>query len=467
MTIDDLARWAADFEAFCARFARFFSRSEPRLQALNYLRGLLSSVQRKNSWQMAEAVGEPDPASMQYLLYGAVWEADAVGAELQRFVVERFGHPAGIAVLDESAFVKKGNFSVGVKRQWCSTLGKKENCQVGVFLTYVSPHGHTFLDRRLYLPQEWCDDQPRRRKAGVPDTVDFATKPQLAQKMLEQAWERGVPMRWVTGDECYGNQTALRDAIHAHGLDHGLAYVLAISASTHVWRERPALEFPAAKTGGRPRKHARLAPEAPASETVAAVVASWPEASWQRRAVGQGEKGPRLYDWAGARVIEYRDGLPREELWLLSRRSLSPPYELAYYFADAPEDTALATLVEVAGARWTIEQCLEESKGETGLDEYEVRYWCSWHRHITLSMMAHAWLASVRSRERRAEAGEKDPSAAGRTHRSRSATPAGSGAAIGATVVRPKAGLVAVPPADAPARPPRPLPSPGRGLVTG
>ena len=465
MTTDDVARWAADFEAFCARFARYFSRSEPRQQARNYLRGLLSPVQRKNSWQMAEAVGEPDPASMQHLLYGAVWEADAVGAELQGFVVEQFGHPQGIAVLDESAFVKKGNKSVGVKRQWCSTLGKKENCQVGVFLTYVSPHGHTFLDRRLYLPQEWCDDPPRRRAAFVPETIRFATKPQLAQEMLEQAWERGVPMRWVTGDECYGNQPALRDAIHAHGRDHGLAYVLAISASTHVWRERPALLPPATKTGGRPRKHPRLAPEAPASEAVAAVVASWPEESWQRLAVGQGEKGPRLYDWAAARVVEYRDGLPAEALWLLARRSLSPPCELAYYFADAPEDTPLATLAEVAGARWTIEQCLEESKGETGLDEYEVRYWNSWHRHITLSIMAHAWLASVRSRERQAELGGKGARAAGRAHRPRSAPPTGGGAATRSAVARPEAGLVAVPPADAPARPPQPLQTPRCGLV--
>src|SRR5436305_10426879 len=200
MTELELDRWAAEFEAFHARFARFFRRSEPRRQARQYLRGLLSAAQRKNTWQLAETVGQRTPDPMQHLLFGAEWDADAVCGELQGFVVEQFGHPEGIAVVDDSAFVKKGDHSVGVKRQWCSTRGKKENCQVGVFLTYVSCHGHTFLDRRLYLPGEWCADAPRRQRAHVPQQVEFKTKPELALEMLTAAWTRGVPMRWVTGD---------------------------------------------------------------------------------------------------------------------------------------------------------------------------------------------------------------------------------------------------------------------------
>jgi SRSO17 transposase len=439
VTPEHFGEWQASFEAFHARFARFFRRSEPRAQARNYLRGLLSPVGRKNSWQMAEAVGEPDPARMQYLLYGAQWDADAVGQELQRFVVEQFGDPEGIAVVDESAFVKKGSQSVGVKRQWCSTLGKKENCQVAVFLSYVSPHGHTFLDRRLYLPEEWCTDTPRRRAAQVPEAVEFQTKPQLARAMLERAWKQGVPMRWVTGDEAYGNSPELRAAIHHHGVEQGLYYVLAVASNTRVWRERPTVEPPEAHTGGRPRKHPRLAPGSPPSEEVAAVVSSWPAERWQRFAVAPGEKGPRLYDWAAQKVVTCREQLPQEEVWLLARRSLSEPPELAYYFSDAPAGTPLRTLASVAAARWSVEQCFEEGKGEAGLDEYEVRYWQSWQRHITFSMMAHAWLASIRRMEREREPGSR--AGGKRSGRRRPACPGGDHGSRGPTAPGSRAGV--------------------------
>jgi SRSO17 transposase len=403
VTAPDLDRWGEEFEAFHARFASFFRRREPRELARQYLRGLLSPAQRKNGWQLAQAVGARTPDPLQHLLYGARWDAEAVLGELQRFVVEHFGHPEGVAVVDESAFPKKGNRSAGVKRQWCSTLGKTENCQVAVFLSYVSLHGHTFLDRRLYLPQDWCEDEPRRARARVPGEVMFQTKPQLACAMLAKAWAAAVPMRWVTADEGYGNSTELREAIEQHTHqqpEQPVYYVLAIAANTHVWRERPAVEEPCFETGGRPRKWRRLARGAARSQTVSAVVAGWEPGRWERLTVAAGEKGPRTYDWAAQRVVEYRKGLPKGELWLLARRSPSEPHELAYYFSNAPAAESLATLAQVAGVRWSIEQCLEEAKGETGLDEYEVRYWHSWQRHVTLSLMAHAWLASIRQQER-------------------------------------------------------------------
>ncbi len=433
MMADELDRWFADFEDFQARFAPFFARREPREAACLYLRGLLAPVQRKNCWQMAEAVGEKDPQQMQRLLYSARWDEDGARDELQHFVVERFGDEAGIGVVDETGFLKKGTKSVGVKRQYTGTAGKIENCQVGVFLTYCAPGGRTFLDRRLYLPKEWCADEKRRLEAQVPDGVSFKTKPSLAVEMLEHAWEQGVPMAWVMGDEVYGDVPSVRDAISGGGK----GYVLAVSCHTPVWRERPPLEKPVAGAMGRPRTRPRLAGGALSAERVAAAIAAQSPAGWQRLTVGEGEKGPRTYDWIRVRVVESRDGLPGPESWLLARRSITDPTDVAYYLSNAPQSTPLQTIAEVAAARWSIETSIEEGKGETGLDEYEVRYWHSWHRHITLSMMAHAWLTAIRQ-----GTGEKTRPRTRRVERPGGAAAPGDRPAAPASLSRPAPGLV-------------------------
>jgi SRSO17 transposase len=458
MTTEDLEEWAADFATFHTRFAPFFGRKEPREAARRYLRGLLTPLPRKNCWQLAEALGEPDPQAFQRLLYQVAWDADVVQEELQQFVVEAFGHPEAIAVLDESSFVKKGTHSVGVKRQWCGTLGKKENCQVGVFLAYVSPSGYAFLDRRLYLPEEWSQDAARREAAQVPPETAFHTKGELGQAMLEAAWQRQVPMRWVTGDEAYGDMPYLRERIAAEGL----LYVLAISCNTHVWTEMPGTESPEHNTFGRPRKHARLVPEAPPSQPVVTVVAAWPETQWQRLAIAAGEKGPRRYDWAATRIVIRKDKLPGDELWLLARRSVEKPAEVAYYLSNAAPNTPLLTLAQVAGARWRIEQGFEEAKGEAGLDEYEVRSWPSWHRHITLSLMAHSWLTWIRGKERQRERKKKSSPAsarrgahatgpAGGVNGGRSAAVIGNCFTVAAAEPSFPAGLVTVATVEAPA----------------
>jgi SRSO17 transposase len=265
-----------------------------------------------------------------------------------------------------------------VKRQYTGTAGKVENCQVGVFLTYFTHRGYTFLDRRLYLPKEWSTEGDRRRAAQVPDTVTFQTKPELAVAMLQHAWGQGVPMAWVTGDEVYGDAPVVRDTVARAGKQ----YVLAVSANTPVWRECVLRAAPAG--------------EVPPWESVAAVVAAWSPRRWRRITVEEGEKGPRTYAWARERIVESRQGRPGPSGWLLARRSLADPSDLAYYVSNASPHTTLQTLATVASARWSIETTIKEGKGETGLDEYEVRYWHSWHRHITLSMMAHAWLAAMR-----------------------------------------------------------------------
>ena len=381
MTTEELEQWADSFAAFHARFAPLFHRRETREQAAKYLRGLLAPLERKTGWQLAEALGDATPDRTQRLLYRAGWDADAARDVLQRFVIETFGDPEGIGVVDETGFLKKGEASVGVQRQYSGTAGKVENCQVATVLTYATRRGHVFLDRRLYLPESWARDPERRARAEVPPGVPFQTKPEQAAAMLAHAWQQGVPMRWVTGDEVYGDAPYLRAAIERAGR----RYVLAVSSTTPVW--------PVPRAGMAPARVVEVAPPT----TVAAVVAGWPAERWQRLTVAEGEKGPRSYDWACGRVIDRREGQPGRELWLLARRSLGDPRELAYYLAHAPEDTPLATLARVAATRYTVEQCIEEAKGEAGLDQYEVRRWHSWHRHLTLALMAHTWLAAIRA----------------------------------------------------------------------
>ena len=411
--------WAASFAAFCARFDDLFVRSESRLQARKYLRGLLAGLERKTTWQLAEVVKDGTPDRMQRLLYRVPWDAEAARDRLRQFVIERFGDPEAIAVLDETGIPKKGTRSVGVHKQYCGALGKIENCQVATLLTYASARGHVFLDRRLFLPEEWCFDRARRARAKVPAEVTFQTKPEQARAMLEQAWQAGVPMRWVTGDSVYGDAPRLRERIQGHGC----WYVLAVTSLVRCWLNPPPLELPQEQTGGRPRRAVRLAPHAPKSRTVAEVIARLPREQWKRLSAGTGTKGPRIYDWARVRVIESRDGFPGPEVWLLARRSVSDPKELTYYFALAPKTVSLQRLAEVAGTRYTVEQVIKEAKSEVGFDRYEVRYWHSWYRHITLSMLAQVWLADQRHVE-----GEKN--GPGGSLRARSAAPAGGGAAL-------------------------------------
>jgi SRSO17 transposase len=392
MTLEELNEWGADFLHFCNRFANLFHRKEPRAQAIKYLRGLLSPAKRKNSWQIAEAMGDSTPDATQRLLYKVDWSADAARDQLLQFTIEVFGEEDAIGVVDETGFIKRGEHSVGVKRQYSGTAGKVENCQIGTFLSYATTKGHVFLDRRLYLPEEWCNDSERRERANVPEDVVLQTKPEQAMAMLEHAWQAGVPMRWVAGDEVYGASPNLRDLVDSSGR----LYVLAVRTNTPVWTKRPQVVEYVPNKQDPSRTKVRLAKGASPAVTVKEVVDRWSEQRWQRLAVAEGEKGLIVYDWACQRIVEARDGLPGHHGWLIARRSISDPTDIAYYLSNAPIDMPLLKLAQVASTRYTVEQCIEEAKGETGLDEYEVRYWHSWYRHITLSMMAHTWLASVR-----------------------------------------------------------------------
>jgi SRSO17 transposase len=363
-----VATWAEDLEAVHARMAPRFARAEPRRRALAYLRGLLSPVERKNGWQLAEQAGEATPDGMQHLLARADWDADQVRDDLRAYVVEHLGDARAVLVIDETGFLKKGTKSVGVQRQYSGTAGRIENCQIGVFLAYTSPQGRTFLDRELYVPKEWAADRERRREAAVPETVEFRTKPQLARVMLERALDAGVPAAWVTGDEIYGGDRRLRLWLEERQMPH----VLAVKSTEPLWT----------RTGSRQV----------AAKVLAAAI---PDSQWERLSAGEGAKGPRVYDWARVPIRALPE--PGWDYWLLVRRALADPTDLAYYVCFCPAGTPLAELVRAAGTRWAIEESFETAKGEVGLDHYEVRRWPGWYRHITLALLAHAYLTVTRA----------------------------------------------------------------------
>jgi SRSO17 transposase len=366
-TADRVRTWADEVDAVGQRLGRHFARSEPRRRAVGYVRGLLSGTERKNGWQLAEHLGDPTPDGVQHLLALAGWDADAVRDDLFAYVAEHLGDPGGVLVVDETGFLKKGTKSCGVARQYSGTAGRIENCQVGVFLGYVTSKGRALLDRALYLPKEWTDDRPRCRAAGVPDAVGFATKLELARRMIDRAVDAGVPARWVTADAVYGSGYTFRAALEKRGL----GYVLGVRTDQSVC------------VGWRQREVRALLPEVPA-------------AGWQRLSCGAGSKGPRVYDWA---VCPINCPAPRRYArWVLIRRSVSDPADVAYFLCGGPPRTSLPDLVRVAGSRWAVEECFELAKGECGLDEYEVRSWVGWHRHVTLSLFALAVVATIRSR---------------------------------------------------------------------
>jgi len=376
-----LKAWEREVETLHERLGGLFKRSEPRERSLAYLKGLLGTVERKNGWQLAEWMGEATPHGVQHLLERACWDADAARDILREYVVEHLGGGEGVLIVDETGFVKKGQHSAGVQRQYSGTAGRIENSQIGVFLCYAGDGGSAFIDRELYVPRQWIDDRTRCEEAGIPASVEFDTKPQMARRMLERALDAGVPCAWVTGDEVYGGDRRLRVWLESREQP----FVLAVARNEPLWWQGP--------------QHV-------SAEKIAQALRAQ---SWKRLSAGPGAKGERLYDWALAPLWRLQP-TAQERRWghyLLVRRSLDDKRELAYYVVYAPRSKArLQRLAEVAGRRWEIEIGFEATKGECGLDQYEVRRWQGWYRHITLSLLAHAVLVTLR-------AGEKNTAAQG------------------------------------------------------
>lgn len=372
----DVAVWAAELDRLHARVSGRFVRAEPRRRVRSYIAGLVAGLDRKNGWTLAEHAGELSPDGMQRLLRWADWDVDGVRDDVRGYVVEHLGAADAVLVVDDTGFLKKGVRSAGVQRQYTGTAGRVENSQVGVFLAYTASSGHALIDRELYVPKSWADDSARCAAAGIPAGVGLRTKPELAQAMLQRVFDAGVPFGWVTADEAYGQVKYLRVWLE----ERDVAYVLAT------------------------RRNDDVITTSWGSARVDQLIVELPAKAWSRISAGAGAHGPREYDWARLPVrVEWTPGRGH---WLLARRSISDPTEIAYYVCYGPRATRLLDLAKVAGSRWRIEECFQQAKNDAGLDHYQVRTWRAWYAHITLAMAAHAWLVAARSL---ATKGEPEP----------------------------------------------------------
>lgn len=377
-------KWEQEWQRVQEWVQPHFARPETRASAESLLEGLLARVERKNSWGLSEEVGRETPYSFQHLLNGAQWDEEALRDAVLAYARERLGE-GGILAVDETGFLKKGNKSAGVARQYSGTAGRVENCQRGVFLAYVTDKGHTLVDRELYLPAEWLEEPERCLQAGIPPEVRFQTKPTLARVMLQRALNAGLRPAWVVGDEVYGRDGELRRLLESQAQP----YVLAVATNTYAWRGEENV-------------------------TAEDSLKEMKTPDWTRLSAGAGAKGPRMYEWAR---VQLNAPARTRSRWFLFRRSLSDETDVAQYLAHAPATTSLAAMVGAAGKRWPIEECFESAKGEIGLDNYEVRKWRAWYRHMTLCLVAQAFLASVRGMANAPEAEKQIPKRGGPPHR--------------------------------------------------
>lgn len=385
MTVSDWAGsvsdWREALEGMRAFIAPAFNRSEQRASAGAFIDGLLSGVERKTGWMLAEEAGLARPYRIQSLLGRSSWSADTLCERVRSYAIEALGDPDGVLVVDETGFLKKGVHSVGVGRQYSGTAGRIENCQIGVFASYASRWGHALIDRQLYLPKAWANDPERRAKGHVPEDVAFATKPAIACEMVARLLDEGAPCAFVLADAVYGSDHRFRRMLE----DRGQPYVLAV-------RSNHTLRF--------------LEEWALAQTDPVTMISELPAEAWQPLSAGEGAKGQRLYDWAWVPLrYQTAEGFSR---WLLARRSLRDPQNIAYYFAHARTGTTLAELAAAAGLRWTIEECFLRAKDDLGLDHCEARSWHGWHRHMSLVMAAAAFLARVTADQRRAAYGKRN-----------------------------------------------------------
>lgn len=348
------------------------------------VRALLADVAKKNSWGLAEYAGLPTPQAFEHLLNGAKWSADELRDQLRGYVLGGLADPGGALVLDDTQAIKKGVKSVGVAPQHCGATGQVENCQCMVMLSYASLHGHAFIDRELYLPACWTDDPQRCRDAGVPSGRGLVTKPQLGIAMLARtlavlADDPALSWKWLVADSGYGRDAGLRAFCH----QQAVAYVLAVPRDLRLLDVR-----------GR-------------SSRVDALLADTDPQAWQQRSAGAGSKGRRYYDWAAHAVtVKGQQPAPGFTQTLLIRRAITPTvtakhpdgiYEIEYFLVHAPAGTAITAMITAAGLRWNIEDDNKAGKDQLGLDSYQVRKWDPWHRHVTISMLAHAFLAVTRA----------------------------------------------------------------------
>jgi len=393
MDEQQLRQLKPELDLFVKEYAPLFGKPQNQEHARCFIQGLLHGGDRRNTENIAENIDGSVVRTLQAFITTGVWQDRQVLARVRRDALQVLADDDGVWNSDETGFPKKGTKSVGVKRQYSGTLGRTDNCQIGVFANYFSVKGHTMLDRRLFLPEEWAKDRERRRQAGVPEEVVFRTKPELALEMLTNACSEQIPIRWVGGDSVYGNSPKFVQGIR----DLNKWYVLDVSSEAHVWTEEPQVIPPEqrARRGGRLPSRPQVIGK---SHPVDQIIANLPASAWRRVVVAEGSQGPRVYEYAEVWVWFSEEGLPGPRERLLARRSLSQETEIKYHRSNAAAEEKLEKLAWVRGTRWSIEEDIQSAKGECGLDEYETRGWLGWHHHTCLSMLALLFLTLQKQR---------------------------------------------------------------------
>jgi SRSO17 transposase len=394
----DVEGFLEELWEFQSAFHDCFARSEPRAHFFDYMVGQFSKLERKSIEPMALQVDGGTIRGLQRFISDVRWDEEQMLWNYHQLVAEEMGEPDGILMFDETGFVKKGKDSVGVARQYCGTLGKVENCQVGVFAGYASRQGYALVDKGLFLP-EVCFTETyaaRRGRCCVPPEMTFQSKPQLAATMLQAIVRAGLlPFKYVVADCLYGNSPDFLDAVDACV---GVTTFVAIPSETRCWLQRPRTEDkPYIYKGATRSKRVVVAPE-PAPRTVATLAANLPASSWYQRKVSEGTKGPIVYAFARPRVTLCKDGLPERTVWLMIKRTLGGERTYSYYISNAPASTPLGTFVWLSGLRWAVEQCFEEGKTELGMAHYEVRKYPGWHHHMLTPMLGHFFLWHLKLR---------------------------------------------------------------------
>jgi SRSO17 transposase len=396
--VRDVEGFMDELQAFQSVFHDCFARSETRAHFLDYMVGQYSPLARKSIEPIALAVEGGRIRSLQRFLSESVWDEEQMRWNYHQLGADEFGEPDGVLMFDESAFVKKGKDSAGVARQYCGTLGKVENCQVGVFAGYASRQGYVLVDQRLFLPEVWFGPlyAAQRVKCQIPDALQLQTKPQLAAAMLQSIRQEGIlPFRYIVADSVYGNSPDFLAALDACV---GTIALVAMSSETRCWPQRPTTQEKAYRYKGEARAKRRLLPTALPPQRVAALAATLPAWQWYRRTVSEGTKGPIEYDFARHRVTLGKDGLPERTVWLVIKRTRGSEPTYAYAISNAPASTPFRTLVWLSGIRWAVEQCFEEGKTELGMAHYEVRKYAGWQHHMLLTMLAHFFLWHLKGR---------------------------------------------------------------------
>jgi len=400
LAIQDIEHLVEALRDYHAIYSPLFQRREQREAAHTYLQGLLAELPRKSIEPLVLALEGVHPhavRAMQAFISEGAWDDDALLLRHWKEVAKDLGEDDGVLMVAGSDFPKQGVHSAGVKRQYCGELGKRANCQAGVFVGYVSPQGYPLLDRRLYLPAEWITADAyaeRRKQCGIPPAITCKTKPALAEEMLTAMVKtRRLRCRWVVADEAFGGNPGFLDGVA--GL--GLWYFAEVPHTTRIWGERPATPVPPWRGRGRRPQRERLVEGAPEACTVGEVAAALPAEAWTRQTIKEGSQGPMVAEFAAMRVGAVRDTLPGPDVWLVLRRHRETG-ALKTYLCNAPVGTALATQVRMSGMRWPIETCFEDSKQLLGMGDYDVRGWVGWHHHMTLVILAHFFVVRMRLR---------------------------------------------------------------------